>query len=46
MVYVKCDSCQGKGHISGKACSKCTGMGRVDTLLKPMTGKPKKRKER
>jgi DnaJ-class molecular chaperone len=46
MVYLKCDSCQGKGHISGKACSKCTGMGRVDTILKPMTGKPKKRKLR
>jgi len=46
MVYVKCDSCQGKGHISGKACSKCTGMGRVDSILKPMTGKPKKRKLR
>jgi DnaJ-class molecular chaperone len=44
MVYVKCDSCSGKGHIGGRSCSRCHGMGRVDTILKPMTGKPKKRK--
>lgn len=44
MVYVKCDSCNGKGHIGGKMCSSCNGMGRVDTIPKPITGKPKKQK--
>ncbi len=44
MVYIKCDSCDGKGYVRGKTCPRCHGLGKVDTTLKPVTGKPKKRK--
>ena len=42
MVYIKCDSCSGKGHIGGKACPSCNGMGKVNTTLRPAMIKPKK----
>jgi len=44
MVYLKCDSCDGKGHVGSKTCPRCQGLGRVDTTLKPVTGKSKKGK--
>jgi DnaJ-class molecular chaperone len=45
MVYVKCDSCDGKGYTgTGAACPKCHGFGKLDTILKPTTGKAKKQK--
>ena len=42
MVYVKCDSCDGKGYVGSKTCPRCQGLGKVDTTLKPVIAKPKK----
>ena len=46
MVFAKCDSCNGKGYVGSKTCPRCHGLGKVDTILKVVPGKPKKRKER
>jgi len=43
MVYIKCDSCDGKGYARGKTCPRCQGLGKVNATPKPLTGKPKKR---
>lgn len=44
MVYIKCDSCDGKGYVRSRTCPKCHGLGKVNTALKPVSGKPKKQK--
>ena len=44
MMYFKCDSCDGKGYVGSKTCPRCQGLGKVTTIPKRETGKPKKRK--
>ncbi|MDM7999815.1 MAG: hypothetical protein QUS33_07425 [Dehalococcoidia bacterium] len=46
MMYVKCDSCDGKGYLGGKTCPKCQGLGKVSAIPRPITVKSKKGKRK